>query len=181
MAEPELADGTALAAYRSRGDDLLLAQAEALVRSYCRWHIAPSRPVDVTVDGSGVLVQPLPTLYLTSVTAVLEDGVALDLEEAGVQWSTSGYLWRPNRWTRRLRGVQASITHGYAEVPVEVQAVVLDVLSRASVAATIVRTETAGPFSRSLVTNADGSSVGGVTLTELEKCVLDRYRVPAGH
>lgn len=173
---PELADTDQLTTYRAGDPALLLAAAEATVRSYCRWHIAPARVDDeVTVDGSGSPVLALPTLHLSGVTSITEDTVPVDA--AGVQWSTAGYLYRPTPWTTKLRGVTATITHGYPEVPVEVQAVVLAVAARAVVSPDGVVRQSVG--SVSVTFSQSGFNVaGGVALLDHETAVLDRYRLP---
>lgn len=174
---PELANTTDLTQYQARDPGLLLREAEAVVRAYCGWHIAPARTQTLTLDGSGGAVLALPTLHLTAVTSVTEEDADVDLTT--IEWSEAGYLWRAAGWTPARRGVVVTMTHGHAETPVEVQAVVLAVASRAASApATAVRRESAGPFTRDLGPNADGS-LGGVVLTALEQRILDRHRVPA--
>jgi hypothetical protein len=172
----ELAEPGQLSAYRTGDPDQAVAAAEAAVRSYCRWHIAPARSgVDVTVDGTGSSVQPLPTLHLTNVTNVVEDGSSVDL--ADVQWSQAGYLWRAQPFTRTLRGITATIDHGYAEVPLEVRAVVLAVAARAVVSPDGIVRSQVGQVSVQFSQPA-ANVAGGVSLFEHEARVLDRYRLP---
>ena len=86
-----------------------LEQAEGLVRGFCGWHIAPSRAaVAVTLDGTGSSILPLPSLYVTAVTAVVEDGVTLNLDS--IEWSKDGWLEKCyGRWTRKPSGVVVTI------------------------------------------------------------------------
>lgn len=154
-----------------------LLQAESLVRGYCGWHIAPLREgVEVTVDGSGSQILPLPTLHLAEVTAVTEDGATVDL--GGVQWTEAGYLWRAAAWTRNLRGVVVTMNHGHATVPPEVQGVVQAVAQRAvNNPDSIVRRQD-GPFSDTYSQTGFNQSLP-LALLEAEKVILDRYRLPS--
>lgn len=167
----ELATTGDLTAYQAGDPALLLTAAEAAVRTYCGWHIAPSRTDTLTVDGSGSSVLALPTLYLTAVASITEDGDAVDM--TSVDWSTSGVLWRDRPWSSRRRGVAATVTHGYAEPPAEVTAVVLAWAARAKTAPQGIRSETVGSMS---VTYTDGV----VMFAAEERAILDRYRIPNG-
>lgn len=103
---------------------LILAGLSSAVRAECGWHLYPVlTDVEVVVDGSGATVQTLPTMHLRDVTAVEEDGTAVDL--ARVEWTANGYLKRAHPWTRRLRGVRAVITHGFDELG-DVKALVVE-------------------------------------------------------
>lgn len=175
-----LASPTELETYAGLGlpadrANLLLDQASGLVRDYCGWHIAPQVIEDVTVDGSGAAIQGLPTLYLTDVTAVSEDGDSVDL--ADVTWSQVGHLHRAKPWTCAFRAVTASIVHGYTVTPPAVQAVVCAIASRAAASPTGVISESTGPFSVRFSQTAPGQA-GGVVLTSIEQDVLERYRIP---
>lgn len=144
-----------------------LFEAESFVRSECGWHIAPSRSETVTVDGSGTHTLALRTLHLTDVTAVTEDGETVNL--ADIEWSEAGFLVRDTFWTRKRRGVTVEITHGYDTVPAEVTGLVKAIAQRAvDNPGARVRTQD-GPF----------SDVFAEGLTDHEKAVLDRYRLPS--
>lgn len=185
MSEP---NPTTLASWQAGDPDLMLASAEGEVRSYCGWHIWPEVTEDVVVNGTGQDVLPLPTLYLTAVNSVSETVgygteaiVTALVDGADYDWSQAGYLTRisygfSRYWTTKLRGVTVNITHGYAECPPEVQAVILSVAARATDGADGAGIDQAGPFRYSPAKNSDGST-GGTVLTTLEKAVLDRYRV----
>ncbi len=173
---PELANTTQLTSYRSGDAATMLAAAEATVRAYCGWHIAPVRLAQqVTVNSSGAKVLALPTLRLNAVTAVTVDGIAVPLTD--VQWSQAGYLWRATPWTSELRGISATIDHGYEAVPVEVQAVVLAVAARAAASPDGVIRQQVGQVSVTF-TQSGFNIAGGMALLEHERAVLDRYRLP---
>lgn len=177
MTQPatELADTTQLASYRDGDPALLLAAAEAAVRAYCGWHIAPVRTEDVVVNGSGGQVLGLPTMLLETVNTITEDGATVAVSD--VSWSRVGYLHRTQPWTSSLRGVTANITHGYDDVPAEVRAVVLSVAARAVVSPDgVVRQQVGGV---SVTFSQNGFNVaGGVALLDHERAALDRYRLP---
>ena len=80
----------------------------------------------MTCDGTGRTTLFLPTLHLTEVSAVVENGVAL---LPGVyEWTGSGILRRltPQLWTSNARGVLVTCTHGYTPVPADVKGACLE-------------------------------------------------------
>lgn len=169
MAWPELAEQIA-----PTTDEDLLLQAEQMVRDYCGWHIAPARTETLTLDGSGGRAMVLPTLNLTAVASITEDDVALDLTT--IEWSSAGILRRCHcyhacgcRWTRRFRGVVASITHGYDSAPADVSGVVQALAGRAKGNTAGLQSKTIGPFSETYSTD----------LLSTEMTVLARYRLPS--
>ena len=159
------------------------AQAEAEVRAYCGWHITPLATETLTVDGSGNCSQMLPTLHLISVTAVTNDGDDLTVglgPNSEVEWSHNGYLrfntWnRRRKFTQRLQGVTAAVVHGYADWPLDLLAVVRRLTQRA------LDGDAAGILAQvgqvRYATASDGLPATG-TLTDLDRNVLDRYRLP---
>ncbi|WP_157777247.1 hypothetical protein [Nocardia terpenica] len=164
-----------LADYEAGSPELAVRIANALVRDWCGWHIAPTITETVVADGSGTAVLMLPTLHLRDVHTVTENGHPIDLTR--VRWSGAGYLRRDTAWTGREQGVRAGITHGWPDPPPVVAAVVLGIAKRAKdTPATAIRARTAGPFSETLTTGPDGS-VGGVTLTPAERDLLALYRI----
>lgn len=183
-------DASTLASWQAGDPNLLLASVEAAVRSYCGWHIWPVVTETVTINGSGRRIQPLPTLYLTAVTSVTETVVwggsstTTTLDAVDYGWSQAGYLtryrggyrWGP-QWTDQPRGVSASIEHGYADCPPEVQAVILTAANRGT-GGGFDGVDVAGPFRYTPPKSPDGTAVG-VLFTPGELAVLDRYRIPA--
>lgn len=71
----------------------------------------------VTVDGPGGPVLSLPSLYVTGVSAVVEDGVTLDVSDLRV--STNGQIRKRSGgcWTSAYAGVTVTMTHGYTTAP----------------------------------------------------------------
>lgn len=163
---PELANHT----HPSDQDRLL--QAQAVVRSYCGWHIAPLREdVELTLDGTGTQVLLLPTMHLVEVASVTDDGNAVDL--ADIQWWANGVVFNATRWTCERGAITINITHGYDPVPPDVQAVVQALATRAVANTQGLTSKTVGPFSETYAQPATGQ-----VLLDAERAVLSRYRLP---
>jgi hypothetical protein len=154
---------------------MLLDAVSDEVQTYCGWHIAPVITETVTVDGSGGVVQPLPTLRLLDIISVTESGTAVDVD--GVQWSEAGWMVRPGcRWTCDLRGIVAEIEHGYTETPPAIVALICGVVARALANPSGVARESSGGESITYAVAADGTAS---LLTGAEMRILDRrYRIP---
>jgi hypothetical protein len=146
-------------------------RAEATVRAYVGWHLAPERSETLTLDGPGSSVLLLPTLRVTAITSITEDGSAVD--PGDYEWSSSGVVRRNGYWSPSLRGLEVSLTHGYAEMPLDVAGVIERLTTRV--------VEGAGVLAQvgqvSYAEGEDGLPVGG-TLTSLDRAVLDRYKLP---
>ena len=106
--------------------------AVAKVRSHCRWHIAPSVTETVTVDGSGAPIIVLPTLRLTDLISITNDGTAVTSPE----WSTSGMVYRGTcaSWSPKFRSVVAEMTHGFDTWPEDLEAVTVELAAATSLA-----------------------------------------------
>ncbi|MEU1526360.1 hypothetical protein ABZ413_29605 [Nocardia rhamnosiphila] len=154
-------------------EELRLAAIVREIRDYCGWHIAPALDETLTVDGSGGVVQQLPTLRLNSVTSVTVAGEVLASDR--YEWSRDGSLriCGGGRWTNRYRGVAAVVNHGYDTIPENIVSVILDATSTAistPIGETAEQPEAMGPFSF--------GGRGGVVLTTAQRRVLDRYTIP---
>ena len=159
----------------SREKDLLDA-AEAAVRAYCGWHVAPVIEETVLVDGSGARNLFLRSLRVEEVLAVEQDGRTVDVD--GLEWSQDGFLRSRGRWTGRLRGVKVTMRHGFESVP-DVVEVVRAMAERAGASPAGVVREQAGQMSLSYAQTASGVA-GGVVLMDHERAMLDRYRLFGG-
>src|SRR5690349_614831 len=104
-------------------DEDRLDQAEALVRSYCGWHIAPTREDTYTVRTYASANIFLPSLHVTEVTSVTEAGTALALGDEYLWLAPSGIISRRSRWANDAE-VVVEFVHGFDEIPAEVTAVV---------------------------------------------------------
>ncbi|MGF7125017.1 hypothetical protein [Rhodococcus sp. BE178] len=136
----------------------------AAIRNYCGWHVTPVVNETLTVDGNGGTILDLPTLHLVSVSEVRVRGAAVP----DVEWSSDGTL--RGSWPDRYRGVEVTISHGYATAP-DLITVAMDAMARAAQSELGGGEETIGPFSF-------GASQGGVSFFAHELAVLDRYRLP---
>lgn len=161
------------------------ARAEAEVRAYCGWHVAPARTDTLTLDGPGSLALLLPSLHVTAVTSVTEDGTLVAATD--YQWSESGVVrrtahatswspWGAPRWTDALRGLVITFTHGYTTWPLDVLSVVERLAARAVEASSgsMLLTQVGGV---SYATDDDGLPVTAA-LTRVDRAVLDRHKLP---
>lgn len=150
--------------------------AVAAVRGYCGWHIAPSVTETLTVDGPGTGMLLLPTLHLTAVSAVNNDGEAVP-EFDKLQWTERGAIRQNARyWSSSWRGVEATVTHGYEDFPADVLAVIRDMAK--SVDRIGASALTSGPHQVQFGVTGAGVQAGAVGMSDLQKMVLDRYRIP---
>lgn len=108
----------------------LLNAALAAARRYCGWHVTPVKTDDeITLDGPGSFQLSLPTLHLVELTAVTEDGTALDV--ADLHSSPLGLVRKKSGacWSRNLGGITVKMKHGFSEAP-DWQAAVLEIVDR---------------------------------------------------
>lgn len=159
-------------------EDRLLA-AEALVRAYCRWHIAPVRE-DVLECSAYDNIVVLPTLRLVEVVSVVDsDGVVLDplaysASPSGVlrlpapdYWVRPGYL--TDAWARTWGDFTVRFRHGYEQPPADVTAAVQAVALQAKANAKGLQSKTAGPYSETYATSLLG----------VHREALAHHRLPA--
>jgi hypothetical protein len=136
--------------------------AQALVAAYCGWHIAPSKAETITLDGPGSATLLLPTLYVTQLTSVTSDGITVDPED--YDWSEAGIVeLRCGVFSSRFRGVTVGLTHGYANMPADVLAVIAQL--------------DAGGFGPQVaqVGQVRVQTAAGMVAAD---AILDRYRLP---
>lgn len=121
MAELEPADVESFTKGRLKVADAdtqrLLDAALSCARRECMWHVSPVRTGDVLVlDGPANALLTLPTRKLIDLSAVAEDGNAVDL--AKVTWSETGSVRKNSRlcWTGKYRGLSVTMTHGFTEI-----------------------------------------------------------------
>lgn len=151
-----------------------IVQAEAAVRDFCRWHIAPTREDQVDIDGSEYVTQVLPTRNLVAVSNVQLDGRPL-VEGVNFKLDRVGILRRIDcgRWCGRLT---LTMSHGYPMPPEAVQAVIGDLVKGADSAG--AASMQAGPFS--ITPNAAVGGGGVVGLSDQQKATLSRYALEPG-
>lgn len=156
-----------------------LMQAEALVRAYCGWHVAPVRSVELTLDGPGSDVLLLPTLRLVEVAELSEDGDLLDTES--YEWSRYGWVRKSSGhrayWTRQLGGIVVRFTHGHDDPPAEVTGVVQAVAQRALDNPGSRPRDQVGPFGDTFSQTAFNQAPA-LGLLDSEKQALASYKLP---
>lgn len=160
-----------LALFQAGDAQTLIDEATANVRSYCGWHIAPSISETLTLNGNGRKVLILPSLHVTAVASVTQDGILVADTEYEVD--PAGLLAHVGWWWGAVpSSIVVSMTHGYESVP-DVAAVIMARVSRAqSTPGNAVRVQ-AGPF-------AEQYESGGAGFTGDELATLDRYRLRPG-
>lgn len=150
-----------------------LEAALAMARRYCGWHIAPARTETLVIDGNGGIEIDLPTLHIIDVTKVTNDQQTLNLD-ADLEWSARGILRRRGGlWTRRFRGITVELTHGFAQLPADLAAV-MAALADGGVAGKPTQM-TAGPYT---VNYGETATAGVTQLTLPHQRILDTYRLP---
>ena len=156
-----------------------IAAAQAAVRSFCGWHVAPiiTEVVDrYELAGDAIL---LPTMRLHNVVSITAaDGNDL-VAGARVWGETSGMIHRYGGWPPACDGpLQIEIKHGYSpEEAADVINVVKQAAARAAGSPTAPDSERAGPFQRSW---REGGSRVGVSLLNAEIAKLEPYRLTWG-
>jgi hypothetical protein len=148
---------------------LLLSGALAAARAYCGWHVIPELVgEELTLDGPGSSLLVLPTLRLTDITALTENGVAIDVET--LEWSIRGLVCKPyrQRWTNEFRGIVATVNHGFTTAP-DFNTAVLAAVDRIGTGGR----EVVGPF-QFLESSAPAA---GSMFSPAEKALLDLYRL----
>ena len=83
--------------------------AQAAVRAYCGWHIAPSLSETLVLDGTGARAFILPTLHLTSIEMLKVNGQEVTLP---VEFSRAGIVRYPT--PDKLGAIEITFTHGYS-------------------------------------------------------------------
>ena len=93
----------------------VLAAALAAARRYVGWSVSPVASVTVTVDGPGGAVLSLPTRNLLSISAVSENGEALDPADLDVSRRGTVTKYPLGCWTSRPGGITVTMSHGFTE------------------------------------------------------------------
>lgn len=147
-----------------------LASALAAVQRWCGWHVTPMA-VDqvVTIDGPGGALLRLPTLRVVALTAVVEDGITLDIDDLDV--SRIGLVGKRSGagWSTRLGAITVTMSHGFADAP-DFETVVLSYADRAA-QAPAGGLVAVGPFRW----GEHSPSSGGFSAPEL--AILEQYRL----
>lgn len=149
--------------------------AEAAVRAYCGWHIAPVITQEIILDGFGTESLFLPTLKLLSIDAVHIGGI--EYSPADLEWTENGFARLPGGWPDRLRSIKLTITHGHDVAP-DVAAVVRAVADRDRNSPGGIVREQAGAMSLQFSNTAAGVA-GGIVVMAHEREQLEPYKLRA--
>jgi hypothetical protein len=151
--------------------------ALAAARRYCGWVVTPPETVTVTVDGSGGRALSLKSLYLTDITAVIEDDVVVDVN--GLRWSRdTGEVYKKSGqcWSRNAGAITVTFTHGYDEAE-DFEAAVEQAASSLTQAAQRGDTALIGKKVDDVEYNWSVSLLQGGVLSGSAKALLDAYRI----
>lgn len=177
MPAADFVDATDLAKFKAADQDAIVDQVQGSIRTYCGWHVAGLfTDHEVILDGRGSTAIWLPSLKVTAVTEVINEGVTLTADD--YDWSADGYLELRNGycWSRRPRQVSVKFTHGFDPVPEDLIGVAVGVAARAVASPSGATREQVGSVALGYGT-FNGVS-GGIALLEHEKEQLDQFRLP---
>ena len=151
--------------------------AQASIRRFCGWHVAPSISETLRVDAYGGRVLHLPSKHVTGLSAVTVAGV--DWTDR-VDWSAAGTVQlRHGFWPDAPGAVCVEIEHGWDadDVP-EIEALILTIAKRAKSQPGVVASQSVNGASVSYQT-AGGAPLS-VPLLTIEKEMLAPYRLNWG-
>jgi hypothetical protein len=163
----ELASHLQVAGVDTASANQALNIASSDIRDHCGWSISEEDVTD-TLDGTGTRNLWIPTLRLTAVSSLAENGVSL-VEGVDFDWTRYGKLVRNGCWPRTARSVDITWTHGYATVPDVVKGVCLALAGRRydNPKGSKGSTRTAGPFTETSTYAGEGGA--DLTSSEIEK------------
>lgn len=150
-----------------------IAGVSARIRNHCGWHVWPSLPCEVTLDG-GTRTVWLPANHVTALTSVEVGGVAVAATE--YQWSRLGQLRLPPT-PDVLSALVIEYMSGHSgDCPYDLAALVAHRVVHAVAMPFGVQQETVGSVSRSYVTSM-AVEAGGVNLSARDRDALAPYKL----
>lgn len=151
--------------------------AQASIRRFCGWHVAPLVAESLRVDSYGGRVLHLPTKHVVEIKQVLVRGA--DWTDQ-IDWSEAGTLvLRSGCWPDAPGAVTVELEHGWdAEDVPEVAALIVTVAKRARTQPGIIASQSVNGASVSYQT-AGGAPLS-VPLLSIEKELLAPYRLNWG-
>jgi hypothetical protein len=174
-----------------------LRRASARVRKYCRQEITLVENETITLPGNGRILRlpqrpllldgthPLTVIELFGITNVQYTALeGRDYTRIGTELTRGEAWWAPTRlmgwpWLRPqgvwAQRVQVTYSHGYTEVPDDIEDVVLDLAAMAMTNPQGLRSESIDDYSRTFA----AEMIGGPQLTAEHKEALRPYRVAA--
>ncbi len=155
---------------------MLIDMASAVARSYCGWSISRQESVTWTLPGTSAYRLLAPTLRLNAITSCSVNGTTLGASD--YDWGQDGILQRAAGWGSGRRAVVVVADHGYTEVPGDVQAAVLNIAARAHTSPPGMLSGRIDDFAAIFARDGGGEAAGGVSLTAIERRLLDQHRIP---
>lgn len=149
----------------------LLARGLATARRFCGWHVTPVQTdTDRILDGPGGTLLRLPTLRLSELSTISEDGNALTvtdlyISQIGMVRKKSGAAWSCN-----FGALKVTMEHGYDTAP-DFHAAVLSWIDRMSLTPAGGRAHKIGPF------EYPQETANGSVFTDVERSLLEMYRL----
>jgi hypothetical protein len=157
------------------GQDFTVAEDDtAVVRGLSGTIRLPQRPVTavssvVAIGGEGLPDVPLVDWVWDGIDTIRIGEGSFVVNLPAVWWDEDGY---PGTY-------RVTYSHGYAQVPADVLAVICGVVTRVFGNPQGYRSETVGSYSVSYTTPGPGETMGA-GLTRYDQSVLDRYRRTTG-
>lgn len=150
--------------------------AQATIRRYCGWHVAPvvHETLRVTAFGGHTLL--IPSKHIVDIHAVT-CGV-VDLTD-DIDWDEGGILRLDTAcWPDKLGGVSIDLTHGYDPLDVPDVIMLMETIARRARSQPGVASQSVNGASVSYY-SAGGAPLS-VPLLDIEKQMLDPYRLNWG-
>lgn len=148
------------------------------IRKYCGWHVGPSQEDTLTLDGPCAYLLQLPTLHLTEIDSIEEEGEVVDVDD--YEWSALGDIRRigyPYKWGYKFRSIEITFTHGFSDYS-DVEQVCQQVTAGALASPMGATREQAGSVGVSWGLTGTGTS-GGLTFLHRDLEILTKYKLPA--
>ena len=172
---------------------LALRDVTAAIRNYCKQYLEIVDDEAITLDSSGGTRLYLPELPVIEVSAVVEDGETLTVDD-DYKLGQHGILHRiGRRWAAGIQIATVTYTHGYAVIPDDIVAVCVRAASRSyqaglraadSEGVMGVASKALGDFSVAYASESGGGVGEGIMgasaarmLLMSEKDLLDEYRL----
>ena len=153
-------------------------QVTDAVRDVCGWRVAPPAVETFTLSARSARLIMLPTLHVTEVVEVIDDGVVL-VDGTDFDWDQNGTLERlTGGWSARRRKLQVTVRHGFEKCPGAISEAITAAVTRATLApAGNVTGETTLGASVQYGRGPGGTAAGAMFLPH-EEASLARYRIP---
>ena len=147
---------------------ILIRQASGLIREFCEWHIYPLITETKRVDHKGGRFIKLPTL-------VLQDEPTIEYlghERVVQEWSEAGMCRLSDPLPAAMGAIQATMTHGYSELPATVEVVMASIIVASVTAPVGINQAAVGSVSSTFEVPG-----GGIRLSAYAKRALDGFRL----